>query len=282
MIKDFAKELYQIWITERPNQLAAALAYFGMFSFAPVIFIAYSVAGIFIDEAASAEQFYQRIASVLGEDVAAMIQDAIAALAQPSTEGSIVLSLISFVALLYAASSVFFQLQFALNTIWHVPPPKKGQTLAFIRQRLFSFLLVIGMGLVVIAAVLLNLVLAWIGSLARALLGISGNMVFLAGVAAFALITFTFALFYKVLPETKVAWRDVWLGAAVAAVLILAAVFVAGIFFQISSLSSPLQAAGAFSVLLIGFNLIAQIFLLGALICRVYANRLGSRRAVAE
>ena len=90
------------------------------------------------------------------------------------------------------------------------------------------------------------------------------------------------ALFYKILPETKVAWRDVWLGSLISSTLILAAITLAGLFFQHSSLSSAFQAAGAFSVLLIGFNYIAQIFLLGALICRVYANRFGSRRLTLE
>ena len=282
MLKQFIKELYQIWITERPNQLAAALAYFGMFSFAPIIFVAFSIVGLFADEIAAADQFYQRLESVLGAEVATLIQDSIAALSKPSTGESILVSIISFLALLYAASGVFFQLQFALNTIWHVPPPKKGKTMAFIRQRLFSFLMVIGIGLLGILAVFTNLLLAWFGELTEKLLGITASMSIAAGVAALVLITIAFALFYKVLPETKVAWRDVWLGAAIAALLVLAAVILAGLFFQLSSLSSAFQAAGAFSVLLIGFNYIAQIFLLGALICRVYANRFGSRRPTLE
>ncbi len=80
--------------------------------------------------------------------------------------------------------------------------------------------------------------------------------------------------FTRFLPETKVAWRDVWLGAIISAALILAAVILVGLFFQVSSLSSALQAAGAFTVLLVGFYYIAQIFLLGAVCCRVYANLL--------
>jgi len=282
MIIKFAKELYTAWITERPNQLAAALAYFGMFSFAPVIFITFSLVGIFADEIAAANQFYERIESVLGTEFATFIQDTIAALSKTSTEGSILVSIISFLALLYAASSVFFQLQFALNTIWHVPPPQKGQTTSFIRQRLFSFVIVIGVGLIGICAVFANLLLAWLGELAEKLLGISASMSLVTGVIALVLVVISFALFYKFLPETKVAWRDVWLGAVIAAVLILAAVTLAGLFFQYTSLSSAFQAAGAFSVLLIGFNYIAQIFLLGALICRLYADLYGSRRGMVE
>jgi membrane protein len=86
-------------------------------------------------------------------------------------------------------------------------------------------------------------------------------------------------LFYKILPETKVAWRDVWLGAILSTILILAALFLAGLFFQYSSFNSALQAAGAFTMLLVGFYYIAQIFLLGAVCCRVYADLYGSRRS---
>ena len=105
MIKRFAKELYKIWITERPNQLAAALAYFGMFSFAPVIFIAFSVVGIFADEIAAANQFYERLESVFGAEFATFVQDSITALSNTTTEGSsILVSIISFLALLYFAA----------------------------------------------------------------------------------------------------------------------------------------------------------------------------------
>lgn len=150
--------------------------------------------------------------------------------------------------------------------------------MSFIRQRLFSFVMVIGVGLIGIFAVLANLLLAWFGEFTKRLLGITASMNVAAGAAALIIIAISFALFYKVLPETKIAWRDIWLGAIIAASLVLAAVILAGLFFQFTSFSSAFQAAGAFSVLLIGFNYIAQIFLLGAIICRVYANQFGSRR----
>ena len=279
MLKQFLKEVYNIWITERPNHLAAALAYFGMFSFAPVIFIAFSVVGLVADKIDAANQFYQRLTSILGKDVVALIQDSMTSLSNTSNGGSILLSIISFLALLYAASGVFYQLQFSLNTIWRVPPPQKGQTMNFIRQRLFSFVIVIGIGLLGIFAIFVNLLLAWFGSLLERLLGIGGSTIFLTGASIFVLVAISFALFYKFLPGTKVAWGDVWLGAVIAAVLILVAVTLVGLFFQYSSLNSALQAAGAFTVLLIVFNYIAQIFLLGAVSCRVYANLYGSRRS---
>ncbi len=281
MLKKFVIEIYHIWIIERPSQLAAALAYYGMFSFAPLIFIAFSVAGIFVDEVAATGQFYQRLESILGEDVAILVQDSINALSTPSSTESTLISIISLMALLYAASGVFFQLQYVLNSIWHVPLPEKGKTFSFIRKRLFSFLMVIGIGLLGIFAVFTNLLLASFSSVLESLLGINASMSVATGVAALLLVIFSFALFYKVLPETKIAWKDVWLGASIAALLTMAAVFLAGLFFQYSSFSSALQAAGSVSVLLMGFYYISQIFLLGAILCRIYANRFGSRRVTA-
>jgi membrane protein len=281
MLKKFVIEIYHIWIIERPSQLAAALAYYGMFSFAPLIFIAFSVAGIFVDEVAATGQFYQRLESILGEDVAILVQDSINALSTPSSTESTLISIISLMALLYAASGVFFQLQYVLNSIWHVPLPEKGKTFSFIRKRLFSFLMVIGIGLLGIFAVFTNLLLASFSTVLESLLGINASMTVATGVAALLLVIFSFALFYKVLPETKIAWKDVWLGASIAALLTMAAVFLAGLFFQYSSFSSALQAAGSISVLLMGFYYISQIFLLGAILCRIFANRFGSRRVTA-
>jgi hypothetical protein len=206
-LKKFVLELYQAWIAERPSQSAAALAFSSMFSFAPVIFIAISMVGIFADEIQVGAQMYQRLESVLGEEVALLVQESIAALSTPTSSSSILVSLISLVALFMAASGVFFQLQYALNLIWHVPPAEKGSTIAYIRQRLFSFVSVIGMGLLGIIAVLTNLNLSWFGSFLEKWLGISANLEIIAGVAAFILVVMTIALFYKLLQLNNVAGK---------------------------------------------------------------------------
>jgi membrane protein len=163
--------------------------------------------------------------------------------------------------------------------IWHVPTAQDNRTLNYVRQRVVSFVIVISIGLLGIAAVLVNLVLSWFGSIVDRLLRIDAGQSFLASLSAVVLVVIVCALFYKILPETKVAWGDVWLGASVASVLILTAISLAGLFFRYSSANSALQVAGGFSILLLGFYYIAQIFLLGAIMCRVYANLLGSRRS---
>jgi membrane protein len=282
MLKQFIREVYKIWTLERPTQLAAALAYYSVFSFAPIIFVAVSIVGLFIDEIDPASQFFQRLEDMFGAEISALVQESVMALSNTPSSSSALVSLISFLALIFAASGLFFQLQYTLNTIWRVPPPQKGQTTSLIRKRLFSFLIVIGFGLVGVLAIFLNLFLTWLGSTLQNLLGIDGSQILAAKVAVPFLIAFILALFYKILPEAKVAWRDVWLGAAIATALIVVAVILVGLFFQYSTLSSALQASGAFTVLLTGFYYVAQIFLLGAVCCRVYANLYGSRRSSLE
>ena len=276
MNKQFIKELYKTWVTDRPNQLAAALAYYGMFSFAPIIFIAVSIVGLFIEKIDPTELLFQRLEERFGAEISSLVQSTITALSTPSSNTSWLISVISFLALLYTASGLFYQLQFSLNKIWHVPPSEKGQTTSFIRQRLFSFIIVIGFGFLGVITVFAEVLLSWFGSTMERLVEIQWLS---ARFVAPILLILIIALFYKILPETKVAWRDVWLGAIISTVLILAALFLAGLFFQYSSYNSALQAAGAFTVLLVGFYYIAQIFLLGAVCCRVYAELYGSRRS---
>lgn len=280
--KQFIKELSQIWISERPTQLAAALAYYSMFSFAPIIFIAVSIVGLFIEEFDPADQLFQRLEGVFGAGISALVQEAVISLSKTPSSSSMLVSVISFLALLFAASGLFFQLQYSLNTIWRVPTSQKGQTLAFIRQRLFSFLIVIGIGLLWVLVTFANLLLARFGSILERLLGAVGGQVLAARLAAPILMVLIIALIYKILPETKIAWRDVWLGATISTALLLVAMFLAGLFFQYSSLNSALQATGAFTILLVSFYYGAQIFLLGAVCCRIYADLYSSRRSVQE
>jgi membrane protein len=272
-LKEFAKELYRIWATERPGQLAAALAYYGMFAFAPVIFIAFWVAGLFIDQLSAANQFYVRLENFLGPDVAEMIQESVEAIASTAAGSSIIATLISVVALLLAASGLFYQLQFALNKIWGVPTPEGGQTTGLIRQRLFSFLMVIGVGLMLILASVVNVVISWFGSL----FSLSPSMPVLNVLGFLGIATLAFALIYKILPEAEIAWRDVWIGAIVTAILIALALFIFGAYLSRGNVGSAFEAAGAFAVLLIGIYTIAQVFLFGAMFTRVFAAMYGSK-----
>jgi membrane protein len=271
---DFGKEVYQIWITERPSTLAAALAYYGMFSLAPLIYVAFSVAGIVLDEASVANRFFDRLEFVMGAETAQFVQEAVYNLQQTSTGGSLLWSIISFLALLFAASGMFFQLQYALNTVWNVPAAERGETKNFIRQRLFSFLMVIGVGILLIIMAAASLLLSWITSF----LNIDAPGTGYTLLAFLAVATVSFALIYKILPNISISWRDVWIGAAVTAVMVIFGGLIIGFYLSRSSATSALQAAGSVAVVLLGIRYMAQIFLVGAVFTRVYAHMFGSLR----
>ena len=279
-IRDFGKDIYQIWVSEKPNQLAAALAYFGMFSFAAVIYLAYLIAGIFINEVAAAEQFYTRIESVLGPETAAFIQDSVSAIATANESESWIISIVSLISLLFAAMGLFLQLKYVLNRIWGVPLIQVGHRLAIIRQRLFAFIMVIALGLMVILVTMVNVIFAWLGSIMEDYFVNSELLTILNILALLAVIVLANAFIYKVLPDVKLAWRDVWLGAAAATLLMALGGLVIGLYFKLGGISSAFQAAGAFAVLMISIYYFAQIFLLGAIITRVYAHRRGSQRVL--
>jgi membrane protein len=272
-IKEFIQQLYRIWATERPGQLAAALAYYGMFAFAPVIFIMLWFAGLFFRQISAADQFYTRIENLFGPDIMQFIQESVEALGQTSGEASLLATVVSVVALLLAASGLFYQLLFALNKIWGIPLPERGQTSGLIRQRLFSFLMVIGVGIMFVLATMVNVVITWFGGL----LDLNPSMPLLNILGFLGLATLGFALIYKILPEENIRWRDVWIGAFVTSVLVAIALILFGAYLNRGHIGNAFEAAGAFAVLLIGIYTIAQVFLFGAMFTRVYSETYGSR-----
>ena len=157
--QSFLAQFYRIWITERPSQFAAMLAYYAIFSFVPVIYITLTVAGIFVDELQSAGQLYTRVGEALGPEAAQLLEDAVNSLAKRTTDGTTLTNVIGFVALLFTASLLFFQLQHALNTIWQVPPPQRGETRSYILHRLLAFVMVIGLGMLLVVGAFVTVVI---------------------------------------------------------------------------------------------------------------------------
>ena len=277
-LKTFILEVYHVWVSERPSQLAAALAYFGIFSFSAVLYIAYWLAGLFIDEAAAAARLYERIEAALGPETAAFIQDSVNAVSTANTGGSWIITLVSLGTLLFAAVGLFLQLKYALNRIWGVPLIDINDKFAFVRQELFAFLMVIALGLLVILVTIVNVIFAWFGAVIEKYIGESSLVSILNVLALLGMIILTNAFIYKILPDVKLAWRDVWPGSIAVTFLMILGGLVIGIYFSLGGVHSAFEAAGAFAVLMIAIYYFAQIFLLGAVITRVYTQQYGSMR----
>lgn len=269
----FAKEIYRIWITERPAQFAAALAYYSLFSFVPVVYVAYAVADLLLGRLSTAEMLYAEVSNLFGEQVAQALQEAMIALAEKTAGGTTLASLIGFVALVFAASLVFFQLQHALNTIWQVPPPSRDETQAYVRNRLLALAMVLGVGLLGTAAIVIGIVV----SLITSRLGLNSPLPMLSRLALLGLLALAFALVFKLLPNARVAWRDVSVGAAVTALLVILGINLVQIYLRATKLNSALDAAGSAAVFLMGFFFFGQILVFGAVFTRVYASMFGSK-----
>jgi membrane protein len=275
----FVKALIDAWNTDQPARLAASLAYFSMFSLAPAIFVAVTVAGIFIDELAAASQIFARLERTVGPETAQFIYEIVVNVSESGTTGSPLASLISFGALLYASTGVFANLKYSLNTIWGVPLAEYSGVIAFIKTRLLAFVLVIGLGFVLVLAAFSSLIVSVVSSV----LDVSSLVWADSAVTSVILLAVSLALIYRILPDTYVAWRDVWLGAAVTALLIRLGTGLVGIYFQISNPAAAFEAAGTLAVVLIAIYYLAQIFLFGAIFTKVYASMFGSRaRPVSE
>lgn len=268
----FLKDLSEIWARERPVQLAAALAYFGMFSFAPIVYIAFFVAGVFLSETFLSERLVAAITEWMGPEVVGIFQSMLTEVEKPGNGGRLIASLISVGALIYAATGVFFQLKFSLNSIWGIPPAVKGGIVWMIRERFISFLLTIGVGLVLLVAGLFSIISSWLDTW----LPFNWFDPLYSLLVFIGLTTVSFAIIYKILPDTRIQWRDVWGGALISALLITVAIRVVGFLVGVSTFKSALEAAGSIVIVLIGINYLAQIFLFGAIITRVYAHRYGS------
>ena len=268
----FLKEIYAIWISERPTQFAAALAYYAIFSFVPVIYIAFTITELVVERLSVTEQFYAQIANILGAEIAQALQEAVTSLAERTAGGTTLTTVIGFLALAFTASLTFFQLQHTLNTIWKVPPPSRGQTRAYVLNRLLAFAMVLGVALLLIVAAVANLLVSlvngrveWGGFVSTA------NFFALAGLAAL-----TFALIYKVLPNAKVAWRDVWVGAGVAALLLSVGLSLVKLYLSAGRFSSAWEAAGAVGVCLMACDYLGLFCVLGAVVIRILASMSGS------
>ena len=271
--RKFLRELYTIWIAEQPFHHAPGLAYYAIFSFVPVIYIAISMAGIFFDEVSAQNELILRVTETLGEEAATLLQESLLRLNESLQGGSQVFSVIALIALILTASLMFFQLQYVLNTIWKVPPPRRDGTRVFFQGRILAFLMVLGVGALFIIVVIAQFILSWLG--ARIPLNISIPF----GSALFFLLlgTLSFALVFKVLPNADITWRDVWVGAFVTAVLFVIGVNLILAYLGNGNFTSPQEAAGAVLVLLLAFYFLSTILIFGAVFTRVFASMYGSK-----
>lgn len=272
LIRDTAFE----WSEHRTARLGAALAYYSVFSLGPLIVIVISIGGLVFGQAAVRGEVSAQIATLLGETGARAVEAMLVAASRPF-EGTIA-TLIGVGVLVFAALGVVVQLKDALNTVWEVKPPASGGVWAFVRTYLVSLAAIVALGFLLMISLVMTAALAATGKYAAPYMP-ELTLHLISSIGSFAVTTVLFAMIFKWLPDTHVAWRDVWLGAAVTAILFNIGKFLIGLYIGKQGLESVYGAAASIVVLLLWVYYSAQILLLGAEFTRVFARRHGSRKA---
>lgn len=272
------KEAFREWNEDNASRLAAALAYYTMFSLAPLLVIVIAIAGFFFDQAAVREQLTQQIQSLVGSDGAAFAQTALENANRPGENTSLIASLISIVLLLVGATGVFGQLQESLNVVWNVKAKPSNAAKGFIRKRLLSFAMLLTIGFLLMVSLVLSTVLAALSTHLNSLLpGADILWQLLNIVLSIATITVMFVLLYKYVPDVRIDWSDVWIGSFITALLFTIGKSLLGIYLGNSGFSSTYGAAGSVIIVLAWVYYSAQILFFGAEFTQVYARRYGSR-----
>lgn len=270
------KETFSEWNKDKAERLAAALAYYTVFSLAPLLVIVIAIAGSVFGAEAARGEIVGQIQGLVGREGAQFIQTAIQNASKP--KAGTIASIISFVVLLFGASWVFGALQDALNTIWEVQPKPGRGVFTMIRSRFLSFTMILGIGFLLLVSLIVSAGLTAAFNLLGNLLPAFSFFLPIANfVISFLVITLLFALIYKVLPDVKIVLRDVWIGAAITSLLFTIGKSLLGLYLGNGSFGSTYGAAGSLVIILAWVYYSAQILFFGAEFTKVYAKRYGSR-----
>jgi len=265
------------WLDDYAPSMGAALAFYTLFSIAPLLLIVISVAGLVFGEQAARGEILSQLGGLVGTDSARTIESLLEGLNHP--RAGLVGTLVGLVTLLVGATTVFAELQNAMDRIWRAPMRPVGGLWALLRARLLSLGLLLGIGFLLMVSLIVSAALAALGKWWEPWFN---ELIVLANVlnfiVSFGLIATTFAMIYKWIPRVKVAWRDVWIGAALTALLFTVGKSLIGLYIGRSGVASPFGAAASLVVLLLWVYYSAQIFLLGAEFTWVYAGRYGSMK----
>jgi membrane protein len=275
-VRTLISQTLRQWVDDKAQMLGAALAYYAAFSIAPLLVIVVAIIN-FIYKADELPQVQRQIAFIAGNNAAEAIVATIRGI--HAQGGSTRATVISAITLLVGATGLFSALQDAMNTIWKVPPRPARLWSEVLRTRFLSFLLVVAISTLLLASLVLSAALAAIGAYFQTLFPITAAFWPLIDFGvSIGLTTVLFAMIFVILPDTYIKWSDVWIGAAVTAVLFAIGKIIIGLYLGRSTFVSAYGAAGSLAVLLAWVYYSAQILFLGAEFTHVWANRYRRRK----
>ena len=263
-------ESYNNFSANKGSRMAAALAYYTVFSIAPLLVITIGIAALVLGREGATKEIYQQLSGLLGDAGAKAVGTMIENANRPAS-GTVAV-IVGFVILLFGASGVFGELQDDLNTIWKVPAPKSGGLWLTIKNRFISFSMVLGIGFLLLVSLVVSAALAAVGHMIHDMLPYQIIGEALNFIVSIAMISLLFGMIFKVLPDLPIAWRDVGLGAIVTAFLFTIGKFALGLYLGRSAVTSSYGAAGALAVVLLWAYYSSMILLFGAEFTAVYSR----------
>ena len=287
MIETMIKKIWHLikttviaWSDDYAPSMGAALAFYTLFSIAPLLLIVLSITGFVFGAEAARGEIAGQLQNLMGEQSALTVQALLQNINKPSD--GIVATIIGILLLLIGATSVFGELQSALDRIWRAPErPIASGIIAFLRSRLLSFGIIFGIGFILMVSLIFNAALSAVSQWSS--LQFKQWFIILNGVNivfGFVMTTAMFALIYKYIPSVKIRWGEVWIGALITAILFTAGKFLIGLYMTTSAVASGFGAAGSVVALLVWVYYSAQIFLLGAEFTWAYSTIYGSRSKI--
>jgi membrane protein len=275
------RDTFDGWLNDKAPTLGAALAYYTIFAVAPLLIIVIAVASLGFGQEAAQGQIIAQIEDLVGENGAKAVQAMLDSARQNET--GMVATIIGVITLIVGSTGVFVQLQDSLNIIWKVAPKPGHWMRGILQVRLVSFVMVVAIGFLLLVSLVLSAALAALGKSFHYVLPLPEFVLHALNlVVSFCVITLLFAMIYKVLPDAKISWNDVWIGAAVTSLLFSVGKFLIGLYLGKSGVASAYGAAGSLVIILVWVYYSTQIVLLGAEFTAVYATRFGSRIVPAE
>jgi membrane protein len=267
------------WIDHRDSSKGAALAFYTLFSIAPILVLAITGAGYLFGSEAAQGGITLRIEEMVGRNGAQAIEALLAGARDPSR--GLLATIVASLLLLIGTTSVFVELKSSLDELWGIEPPKGLATVSFLRTRLHCFGMVLVLAFLMLVSLVLTTVLAVLERHAVAVFGSSYDMLSLiSSLIAFGVIASLFAVIYKVLPDVPLSWRDAWIGATFTAGLFSLGKYVIGLYLGANGVASNFGTAWPLIALLLWIYYSAQAFFLGAEFTRQYALELGSLQHV--
>lgn len=275
--RDLAKQSFTAWMDDGAASMGAALAFYTLFSMAPLLLLAIAIAGLFIGNDVARDLLLNQLTQLLGAQGATAIKSVLEAADEKGQ--TLAAAAVSLATLAIGATTVFAELKRDLDKIWRYEPPKSSGWLTLFTARFASFGMILVIGFLLMVSLVVSATVTAFGSIWAA--GLPGSALLLRALeflGSFFVITGLFAMIYKILPSVSIRWRDVWVGAGVTSLLFWIGKYLIGLYLGKSAVASPFGAAGTLVVVILWVYYSAQIFFLGAQFTRAYALRLGSRQ----